>query len=135
MPSAGDQGAQTLNRSSGACPAPAPPWQCYDVPPSSTFADGDHCAKDCVQWGHAYGTRPAPGFCGITWRRCTPCPDYDYCAFTIDNPRLDRPGVPTLLGAGTPCSVHPSLTILRVLLVCRSELGRNVAACPCSGHP
>ena len=83
--------AQTRNCSSGACPAPAPPCQCYDVPPSSTFEDGnDYSGHTCGQLitlpGHPH-VPPSPGFCDISFLRCMPCPEYDYCAFCTDNLR------------------------------------------------
>lgn len=79
--------AQTLTCSSGACPAPAPPCQCYDVPPNSNYANGDYYALTCGQLAqhlpYPY-TPPSPGFCDITYGRCTQCQGYDYCAFCTD---------------------------------------------------
>ena len=76
--------AQTLTCSSGACPAPAPPCQCYDVPPNSNYAEGDYYAHTCGQLINLLEYPPSPGFCDISYRRCTSCPDYDYCAFCTD---------------------------------------------------
>ena len=73
--------AQTLACSSGACPVPAPPCQCYDVPPNSNYAKGDFYAHTCGQLVNLLVYPPSPGFCDITYGRCTPCPGYDYCAF------------------------------------------------------
>ena len=76
--------AQTLTCASGACPAPAPPCQCYDVPPNSNYANGDYYAHTCRQLTNVLRHPPSPGFCDISYRRCTSCPDYDYCAFCTD---------------------------------------------------
>ena len=79
--------AQTLTCSAGACPAPAPPCQCYDVPPNSSYAKGDYFALTCNQLINSHPhpfMPPSPGFCDISYGRCTACPDYNYCAFCTD---------------------------------------------------